>query len=197
MSKIPENQKYRREHASRDEDDERELIDQISRGDDQAMETLYRLYYDRLFRFVFRITGKVDDVEEVINDVMFVVWNKAETFDKTCRASTWIFGIAYNKARRFLPRPKLVLDEAELSERDEYEATDTSKDWVIQVELQNLLDIGLTTLSPKQRAVVELTYFNGLHYAEIADILSCPENTVKTRMYYARKKLASFLKRLD
>ena len=62
---------------------------------------------------------------------------------------------------------------------------------------RNWLETGLAQLSPEQRAVVELTHFNGMHYAEIAKIVDCPENTVKTRMFHARKNLASVLEKLE
>lgn len=197
MRRNPEKQKYSSEDMSKNEGIERDLIARICCGDGQAMEALYLLYYDRLFRFAFRVTGNIDDVEEVINDVMFVVWNKAQTFDKTCRVSTWIFGIAYNKARRLSSRPKSVSNDADHDERGSDWESGRVTDWANRLEMQNWLEIGLSALSLEQRAVVELTYFNGLHYREIAEILNCPESTVKTRMFYARKKLASVLKSLN
>ncbi len=66
-----------------------------------------------------------------------------------------------------------------------------------QLELRNTLENAFVVLSPEQRTVIELTYFHGMHYDEIAQLMDCPENTVKTRMYHARKKLASFLTKLE
>ena len=63
--------------------------------------------------------------------------------------------------------------------------------------MHNWLETAFVVLSPEQRAVVELTYFHGMHYSEIAELMACPENTVKTRMYHARKKLAPILLRLE
>ena len=66
-----------------------------------------------------------------------------------------------------------------------------------QLELDNWLEFAFDELSPEHRAVIELTYYQGMHYSEIAELMACPENTVKTRMYHARKKLASILKTMD
>ena len=64
------------------------------------------------------------------------------------------------------------------------------------VNLENIdwLNSALASLQPDHRAVIELTLYQGLAYQEIAIILDCPENTVKTRMFHARKKIAAFAK---
>jgi RNA polymerase sigma-70 factor (ECF subfamily) len=68
---------------------------EIARGDRAAFERLYRRYYDRLFRFVLRVTGRINVAEDVINDTMMVIWRKAGEYRAAAKASTWIFGIAY------------------------------------------------------------------------------------------------------
>ncbi|HEY5137886.1 MAG TPA: sigma factor, partial [Methylococcales bacterium] len=85
-------------HLKRDAD----LIARLCKQDEKALELLYHHYYTRLFRFVARITRREDLIDEIINDVMYVVWVKAETYNQQCQPSTWIFGIAYNKARQSL-----------------------------------------------------------------------------------------------
>ena len=177
-------------HFKRDAD----LITRISKRDEKALELLYNHYYSRLFRFVARVIRREDLIDEVINDVMYVVWEKAESYNQQCKPSTWIFGIAYNKARQSLRNAGNNAEES-LDEMDGdnllFEDTDCG---LKQMEMTNWLDSALDTLSPDQRAVIELTYFQGLHYSEIAVLMNCPENTVKTRMHHARKKLAVILK---
>ncbi len=136
-------------------------------------------------------------IDEVINDVMYVVWEKAETYNGQCQVSTWILGIAYNKARQTLrnhrPFAEESLDDMEVEKL--YPAAVAQNDTVAaQTELENWLESALDRLSAEQRAVIELTYYHGLHYSEIAELMDCPENTVKTRMHHARKKLALVLK---
>jgi RNA polymerase sigma factor (sigma-70 family) len=170
-----------------------ELIARLCNADEQALEQLYHNYYTRLFRFVARITRNDGLIDEIINDVMYVVWEKAATYDPKCKPSTWIFGIAFNKARQ-------AVRDADRPEEESLDDLDEDSSWLgkhdtgsSQLELDEWLESALNTLSPEHRAVIELTYYEGLHYSEIAAILGCPENTVKTRMHHARKNLALIL----
>lgn len=171
-----------------------DLINRISHSDEKALELLYRHYYARLFRFVARITRKEDIIDEVINEVMYVVWKKASTYNHQCQPSTWIFGIAYNKARQAYLNVSNALEESlDDLDNDSHFLEENSSD-IQQLETTDWLESALGILSIDQRAVIELTYFQGLHYSEIAELMECPENTVKTRMHHARKKLATVLK---
>jgi RNA polymerase sigma-70 factor (ECF subfamily) len=164
---------------------ERELLARIERRDEAALRMLYDLYYPRLARFLLRITREPSLVVEIINDVFFVVWNKASEFRGDSSVSTWIFSIAYRKGARRLARTKPTegLHEEDLTQGDHADSEGVRRD----------LDRALESVSPEQRAVVELTYYFGYSYAEIGQILGCPENTVKTRMYHARRALRSVM----
>ena len=179
----------------RDENDN-DLIARVSGGDQEAFQRLYGLYYQRLFRFVYRMTRRSDLVDEIINDVMFVVWQKALTFNRSSRVSTWILGIAYNKALKALERSTITINEVPLEDVESCMA-DRSLPLEKHLEIENWVATAFDRLSPEQRAVMELTYQHGLHYSDIASILDCPENTVKTRMFYARKKLRGLLSELQ
>jgi RNA polymerase sigma factor (sigma-70 family) len=170
-----------------------ELIARLCDADENALEQLYHHYYTRLFRFVGRITQRDDLIDEIINDVMYVVWEKAASYDIQCKPSTWIFGIAFNKARQ-------ALRNADRPEEESLDDLDEDSSWLgkhddsySRLELDDWLVAGLNELSPEHRTVIELTYYEGLHYSEIAAIMGCPENTVKTRMHHARKNLATLL----
>jgi RNA polymerase sigma factor (sigma-70 family) len=170
-----------------------DLIARLCNADELALEQLYHHYYTRLFRFVGRITQRDDLIDEVINDVMYVVWEKAASYEPSCKPSTWIFGIAFNKARQ-------AVRNADRSEEESLDDLDEDSSWLgkeddsfARLELDEWLTSALSELSPEHRAVIELTYFEGLHYSEIATIMGCPENTVKTRMHHARKNLAVIL----
>jgi RNA polymerase sigma factor (sigma-70 family) len=180
-------------HLKRDAD----LIARLCKMDEKALELLYHHYYNRLYRFVARITRREDLIDEVINDVMYVVWEKAGSYNQQCQPSTWIFGIAYNKARQSL-RNAANNDEESFDKMDGDNLLLGEHDSGLkQLEMTDWLESALDMLSPDQRAVIELTYFQGLHYSEIAVLMECPENTVKTRMHHARKKLALILKNND
>ncbi|HUL14267.1 MAG TPA: sigma-70 family RNA polymerase sigma factor [Methylococcaceae bacterium] len=174
-----------------DDSSDAALIQRICEADHDAFEALYQRYYQRLFRFSYRVTHRLDQVEEIINDVMYVVWKKAHTFNHQARASTWILGIAYKKCLKTiaerLSAEHLTLDDVE-------ELLPAIEDSGLKnLEIEDWLAVALSRLPPDQRAVLELTYHHGLHYREIAEIMGCPENTVKTRMFHARKKIKSLI----
>ena len=161
---------------------ERELLARIGEGDEGALEQMYAIYYPRIGRFLWRLGLKPDEVEEAINDVFFIVWRKAASFRGTSSPSTWIMGMAYNKALKRMKRwrPVVPLNAAMLVGAE----APSSGDDVASAVLK---------LPAKQRAVVVLTFEFGYSYREIAQVLGCPENTVKTRMFNAKKALKALL----
>ncbi|MDD5580633.1 MAG: RNA polymerase sigma factor [Methylobacter sp.] len=170
-----------------------ELIARLCNADEDALKQLYHHYYPRLFRFIARVTRRDDLIDEIINDVMYVVWEKAASYNPQCKSTTWIFGIAFNKTRQAL-RNADRSEEVSLDDLDENHAWLGKQDAGLrQLEVDDWMAFALDKLSPEHRAVIELTYYEGLHYSEIAAIMDCPENTVKTRMYHARKYLAVIL----
>jgi len=173
------------------------LLDCIAKGDENALERLYHGYYSRLLRFIARVTGGACRHEELINEVMFVVWQKAGSYNHNCQPSTWIFGIAYNIARKSMQRTKFDECQSLDSVAAENPSLSCNDIGLQQLEMDDWLETAFDVLAPEQRAVIELTYFHGMHYREIAKIMDCPENTVKTRMHHARKKLAPVLLRLE
>ena len=167
------------------------LIAQVAAGDRHAFEALYRAYFPRLTRFLSRMTGSVGLIEEIVNDVMLVVWQKAGSFDGSCKVSTWIFAIAYRKACKMLQKhddpldyyPDAVPSEESRQPERQFE----------QACLAHALDDALDTLPLAQRAAFQLTFYHDMSCAEVAEIMDCPVNTVKTRLFHARKRLAPLL----
>lgn len=185
-----------------------DLMRAVARKDRRAFETLYYAYAPRLGRYLSRVLKRHDLVDEVVNDVMLVVWESAPRYDPSLsRLSTWMFGIAHNKALKALAR--MSRHQAEISVEPDFlddgvDAAD-SDDAATRVDPHNpeqtlmgrqlgrALQWAVESLSAEHRAVVELAYAEDCSYQEIADVLSCPVNTVKTRMFYARKHLAELL----
>jgi RNA polymerase sigma-70 factor (ECF subfamily) len=174
-------------------DDDLLLLRRVAAKDKKAFEALYHLYYRRLFAYVFKIVRRADLVEEVVNDVMLAIWSHAQSFDGRSRASTWIFGIAYHKALKALARRPAPAETGGEKEAPEPVDGDEPESLLARRELAGVLGRALHALSPEQRAVVELTYFYGRSYQEIAGIIGCPVNTVKTRMFHARRRLKELL----
>jgi RNA polymerase sigma-70 factor (ECF subfamily) len=174
-----------------------ELLERIAARDRQALTELYHRYYHPLLRFIHRLTGDLDLAQEGINDVMLVVWDNASRFQGRAKPSTWIMGIAYRKALKLRSVLHKWTHRYKAADWDEVvEPTAMVEGLTGSVERQELLSRAMQRLSPKQRAVVELTYYFGFSYEEIARIVQCPENTVKTRMFHARANLKEVLQRL-
>lgn len=171
--------------------DEDVLLRRIAEGDASAFELFYKLYYPRLFRFILRMTHQPESVEELIQETLLVVWEKPDNFNHDSKISTWVFGIAYHKALKSMSRNARRSNDIDIDELKETMGEPNSNPAQYQ-ENADWLNTALAILPPEQRAVIELTFYHGLAYQEIAKILDCPENTVKTRMFHARKKLQFF-----
>lgn len=178
----------------RELDSDLPLLARINAGDRQALHALYVKYYRRLLSFVQRMTGQADAAEEVVNDVMLVVWSTGRTFQGRSSVATWIFGIAHRKARKMAEKSRRRSERTLNADFDDWsERFADPEHFAHRTELEDLLQHALGQLTAEQRAVVELTYFLGCSYDEIAAIAAVPVNTVKTRMFYARLKLKKLL----
>lgn len=185
--------------ACENEDElDRVLLERVVRRDRQALAELYQRYYDRLLRFICRLTGDIGAAQEGVNDVMYVVWEKADSFGGRSRVSTWIMGIAYRKAMKLGTRLQRWSRRFKGADwHDVIEPTIGTEGLTDELATQDLLFRALQRLPPKQRSVVELTYFYGFSYEEIGEIVECPPNTVKTRMFHAKARLKELLPRLE
>jgi RNA polymerase sigma factor (sigma-70 family) len=177
------------------EEDDLILIRRVAAKDRQAFETLYHRYARRLYGYLAKFIRQPEVVEEVLNDVMLVLWQNASRFDNTSRLSTWILGIAHHKALKALARSSKPPADA-LPTTPEWSDREDPEGVVIRQELGHILTRALDALPPEQRAVVELTFYHGCSYREVAAITGCPVNTVKTRMFHARRRLVQLLARL-
>jgi RNA polymerase sigma-70 factor, ECF subfamily len=167
-----------------------ELIARIANGDRKAFEELYGLYHRRLARFLTRLTKRYDVAEEVINDTFYIVWRKAGDFRGDSQPSTWILGIAYRKARNAFRSSSRILA---VENPEAPPPPLTSEDSLRTEELRDWLVQALVQLPVEQRLAVELCYELGYSCEEISTIMSCPVNTVKTRLFHARAKLQKLL----
>jgi len=167
------------------------LLAGVKRGRQADFDTLYRLYHPRLWRFLSQLMRQADAIEEALNDTMMVVWQRADSFDGRSKLSTWIFGIAYRKGLKMLSRQDLPVDEDELPEAAD--AGPGPEQQFSLVQLRGRLREAMAELSMEHRAVVELCYFHDMAYGEIAEVVGCPPETVKTRMFYARRRLRLLL----
>ena len=171
--------------------EEARLIGRIAEGELRAFETLYRIYHPRLTRFVGAMLRRPELVEEVLNDTMLVVWGRADRFNGSSKVSTWIFAIAYRKALKALRRLDEPMEDKHAETRPS--TLDGPEQQVGQRQVQQVLLNAMDELSADHRAVVDLTYFHDIGYRQIAEIMTCPVDTVKTRMFHARRRLRGML----
>lgn len=167
------------------------LLALIDGGDRGAFAQLYRAYFPRLARFLDRMTRNPALIEEIVNDTLLVVWQRAASFNHSSKVSTWIFAIAYRKALKAIH----ALDEpVEADFELAVGGVEHEPEFALSLQqLQQQVAGALDALPTVQRAVVNLAYYHGMGYDEIAAIMDCPVNTVKTRMFNARARLRVLL----
>ncbi len=168
------------------------LIARIAKGDRLAMEELYGRYRVPVYRFVVRMVRNPTTAEDLNSDVFLDVWRQAGTFEGRSAVSTWIFSIARFKALNALQRrPMEELDDekacAIADQADDPEIALAKKDKAA------VLRACLLKLSAEHREIVNLVYYQYKSVEDVAGIVGIPEATVKTRMFYARKKLSELL----
>jgi RNA polymerase sigma factor (sigma-70 family) len=167
------------------------LIGRIVRRDPRAFEELYRSYHPRLSRFLFSILRRAHIAEEVLDDTLLVVWRRPERYNGRSKVSTWIFAIAYHQALKALRRCDDPVEDRAAEARPTIEAGPEQQ--LGRRQAQDVLLRAIGELSPDHRAVIDLTYFHEIGYREIAELMDCPQDTVKTRMFHARRRLKSKL----
>lgn len=169
------------------------LITRIAGGDRLAMQVLYARHHVRVYRFALRLVRNETVAEDLISEVFLDVWRQAGKFEGRSAATTWLLAITRFKALSALRRRK----DAELDDETAASIEDTSDDPEVAVQKKDTGDVlrkCLTALSPDHREIIDLVYYHEKSVEEVAQIVGIPENTVKTRMFYARKKLAELLK---
>jgi RNA polymerase sigma-70 factor (ECF subfamily) len=167
------------------------LMKSIARGDRQAFEELYRVYYRRLARYLATRIPTSHSADEIINDTFMVVWRSAGRFRHQSQVSTWIFGITYRVALKSLRR----------NERWSTSARDCllepSVDPTREAEERDWLEEGLRRLPDKQRLSLLLAYEYGHSIEQVASMTQSAVGTVKARMYHARGRLRHLLTALQ
>jgi len=169
------------------------LIGRIANGDRLAMQVLYARYHVRVFRFVVRLVRDDAVAEDLISEVFLDVWRQAGRFEGRSAVSTWMLAIARFKALSALRRRP----DEELDEETAGAIEDPNDDPGTTLEKKDkgaIIRKCLVGLSADHREIIDLVYYHEKSVEEVAEIVGIPENTVKTRMFYARKRLAELLK---
>ena len=172
-----------------EESSDRDLLDNIAAGDKLAMRTLYARHNVRVYRFVLRLIADESKAEDTVSEVFFEVWRQAGRFKGRSQVSTWILAIARYKAISVLRQRRdesLTDDVAEsiVDQADDAQLVLEKKDTGIRLRRC------LQQMSPMHREIIDLVYYHEKSVDEAAAIVGVPRNTVKTRMFYARKRIS-------
>ena len=168
------------------------LVQAMAAGDKQALQVLFARHNVRVFRFVLRFLNDEATAEDVVSEVFFDAWRQADKFEARSQVSTWLMAIARNKALSQLRRRQTEELDEEVAEFIE-DTADTPEVAMQKKQQGSILLDCLTQLSPAHREIIDLVYYHGNTIDEVAEIIGVPQNTVKTRMFYARKRIAELM----
>ena len=168
------------------------LIKAIALGDRRAMDLLYARHGVRVYRFSLRITGDAAVAEDIASEVFLEVWRRADRFKADSQVSTWLLAIARNKSHSVLHRRVHVPlgDERVTVVEDPADGPEIS---VYTKDRNALVQACLSQLSTAHQDVIDLIYFQEKSVEDVARIVGAPAGTVKTRVFYARHRMAELL----
>jgi RNA polymerase sigma-70 factor (ECF subfamily) len=171
---------------------DRELVERVAKGDRAAVRLLFMRHHARVYRFAARQTGSELMADDIANEVFLELWRQAPAFQGRSEVSTWLLGIARFKALSALrKRKEEAIDEDEAAAIPD--TGDTPEVAVMKDDKATALKRMVNALPEEHRTVIDLAYYHAKSVAEIAEVLQIPVATVKTRMFYARKKLGEAL----
>jgi RNA polymerase sigma-70 factor (ECF subfamily) len=170
------------------------LISQIASGDKHALRVLIGRHNVRVFRFLLRIVRNESTAEDLLNEVFLDVWRSAGRFESRCQVATWILAIARNKALSSLRQRSFDELDDQLDIQDPGDDPET----VMQKTSRSaMVQECLKQLSAPHREVIDLVYYHEQSIDEVAKVVGAPSNTVKSRLFYARKQLAELMSKRD
>ena len=172
---------------------DRALVDRVAKGDRAAVRLLFMRHHARVYRFVARQTGSEMMADDIANEVFLELWKQAPGFEGRSEVSTWLLGIARFKALSSLRKKKEEwIDDDDAAEIAD--GADTPEVVTMKEDKAAALRRMINALPEEHRTVIDLAYYHGQSVTEIGEVLGIPVATVKTRMFYARKKLGEALK---
>jgi RNA polymerase sigma-70 factor (ECF subfamily) len=181
----------RRASANRETSDH-VLVGLIAQGDKDAMQVLFGRHNVKVFRFLMRFVDNDATAEDLTNEVFIEAWRNAGQFAARSQVSTWLLAIARHKALSALRRRSTEeLDEDVLEFIED--PADTPEAALQKTERNEILRECLKQLSPAHREIIDLVYYHERTIDDVAEIIGVPQHTVKTRLFYARKRIAEML----
>ena len=176
---------------SKAETSDQALIALIADGDKDAMRILFARHNVKVFRFLMRLVGDAASAEDLVSEVFLEAWRQAARFEARSQVATWLLGIARHKALSALRRraPEMTDDTLE-------SIKDTADNPEVALQKRDtgaVLRDCLRQLSSAHREIIDLIYYHGRTIEDAAQLIGVPHNTVKTRMFHARGRIAALL----
>jgi RNA polymerase sigma-70 factor, ECF subfamily len=185
-------QALRGRQISTDDASDESLVARVAQNDRRALQLLFGRHRQRVYRFALRLVGNAATAEDIVNEVFLELWRRAASFERRAQLSTWLLAITRNKALSALRVRDQPLDKA-MAEAMPDPAIN-AEDSLQASERNALVRRCLERLSPAHREIIDLVYYHEKSVDEVAAIVCVPTATVKTRMFYARKRLAELVK---
>jgi RNA polymerase sigma-70 factor, ECF subfamily len=168
------------------------LVRSMADGDKRALKILYMRHHVRVFRFIMRLTGDELAAEDVVNEVFLEAWRRADKFEGRSQVATWLMAIArFRAVTRCKRRSEAQLDERAAAVIED--PSDTPSIAFQKRERNEILRRCLGKLTPLHREVINQIYYQEKKIDEVARFTGVPVNTIKTRMHYARARMAELL----
>lgn len=173
-----------------------QLLERVAQGDRVAFSQLYRKYQPRLVSYCARLLkDDVAQAADIVDEALFDVWRSANRFEGKSKPSTWIYSIARNKLISWLRKTsEVTLDDDAMVLAMVDPSASPEQAW-IEDDMKNQLLRMMNHLTDEHRDILKLTYFEEKSVKEVSTLLGISENTVKTRMFYARKRLGQMLEK--
>jgi len=169
------------------------LLAMIANGDQSALRTLFARHYSRIHRFALRFVKNQDDAETVVNDTFLIAWQQAHQFEGRSQVATWLLGIARFRALGTLKPRRPRCEGIESYSESLVDPAERVDERMRREDSNRYLRQCLSSLPREQAQLIELHYFDGVSLKDAETVTGVPINTIKTRMFLARRKLARLM----
>ena len=173
------------------QDEDRDLLVRIAHGNEAALEQLYHKYERRIYYFALSRLHDPHAAAGILNEVMMEVWRGAFRFQGKSRVGTWLLGITHHKVIDYFRKNGRHQAE-ELGDEPDVQGN-SLEECITATQQLKWIRHCMDRLSDDHRQVAHLAFFEDLPYNEIAAILDCPQGTIKTRMFHAKRNLVHCL----
>lgn len=182
-----------RQRAAPASSEDAELLARIARQDQAALRAFFVRHRTGVFRFIVRFVRNEAIAEELTNEVFLEVWRHADRYEGRSAATTWLLSIARNRAVSSL-RKRTESSWDEDAAGDLEDGADDPEVSLQKTDKGERLRACLKALSAEHAEIIDLVYYHEKSISEVAEITGIPQATVKTRLFYARKKLSEILR---